>query len=107
MDYAVGGGPGDAVCSGDLAETLPALAVSDDGFAIKIERPASDGSTFEAGAPHAGAHPFDDQVTFELGDGADDHHDGAAQRSAVSMFSRNDMNSIWSRFNSSRMSRKC
>jgi len=38
--------------------------------------------TFEPCAPHAGAHPFDDQVAFEFGDGADDHHNGAAQRAA-------------------------
>ena len=37
---------------------------------------------FEPGAPHAGADPLDDQVAFEFGDGADDDHDGAAQRAA-------------------------
>ena len=25
---------------------------------------------FETGAPHAGAHPFDDQVALQLSDGA-------------------------------------
>lgn len=34
-------------------------------------RSASDPAAFEAGAPHAGAHPFDNQVACEFGDGAD------------------------------------
>ena len=37
---------------------------------------------FESSAPHAGTHPFDDQVAFEFGDGAYDDHDGTAQRAA-------------------------
>ena len=37
---------------------------------------------FEAGALHAGAHPLDDQIAFELCDRSDDHDDGAAQRTA-------------------------
>jgi hypothetical protein len=40
--------------------------------AIDLARSASDLAAFEAGAPHAGAHPFDNQVAFEFGDGADD-----------------------------------
>jgi hypothetical protein len=36
-------------------------------------------ATFEAGAPHAGADPLDDQVAFELGDGPDDDYDRPAQ----------------------------
>ncbi len=35
---------------------------------------------FEAGAPHPGAHPFDDQVAFEFRDRSDDDDDGPAQR---------------------------
>jgi hypothetical protein len=38
--------------------------------------------SFELGAPHAGAHPLDDQIPFQLGDGADDHHHRPPQRSA-------------------------
>ena len=33
----------------------------------------------QAGAPHAGAHSFDDQATFEFRDGPDDNYDGPAQ----------------------------
>ena len=51
----------------------------------------ADVAAFEPGAPHAGAHPLDDQVAFELGDGADDDHDGAAQRPAgVDLFTETD-----------------
>ncbi len=52
---------------------------------------ASDVPAFETSAPHAGAHPLDDQVAFELGDGADDDDDGAAQRAAgVDLFAEAD-----------------
>ena len=82
VDDAVYGGPGDAVSFGDLAQALSALAIAKDGFTIEIERPAADVTSFEPGAPHAGAHPLDDQVAFEFGDGADDDDDGPAQRAA-------------------------
>jgi hypothetical protein len=39
-------------------------------------------AAFKAGAPHAGAHPLDDQVALELGDGADDDDQGAPQWAA-------------------------
>src|ERR1035441_4986683 len=42
----------------------------------------ADVPAFEASAPHAGAHPFDDEVALKLSDGADDDHDGSAQRTA-------------------------
>jgi hypothetical protein len=46
---------------------------------------------FETSTPHAGADSFDDQVAFELGDGSDDHDDGAAQRAArVDIFAEAD-----------------
>ena len=35
---------------------------------------------FKTGAPHAGAHPLDDEAAFKFGDGADDDYDGPAQR---------------------------
>lgn len=34
---------------------------------------------FQSGSTHAGTNTFNDQVAFELRDGADDHHDGPAQ----------------------------
>ena len=73
-------GAGDAVSLGDLAETVAVLAVPNDAFTVEIKRPASDVPALELGAPHAGAHPFDDQVAFKLRDGADDDDDGAAKR---------------------------
>jgi len=67
---------------GDLAQAHTELAIAKDSFAIDIERLAPDVSAFELGAPHAGAHPLDDQVTFEFSNDTDDHDDGTAQRSS-------------------------
>ena len=39
------------------------------------ERFTTDPLSLELGAPHAGAHPLDDQIAFQLGDTADDHRD--------------------------------
>lgn len=72
------GGAGDPVAAGQLAEAVAAAAIPKDGGVIELERAASDGTSFETGAPHAGAHPLDDQVAFQLGDGSDDDHHGAA-----------------------------
>src|SRR6478609_2306775 len=55
-----------------------ALAIAEDGLTIEIQWTAADVAPFKAGAPHAGAHPLDNKVAFQLGDGADDDHDGAA-----------------------------
>ena len=65
---------------GDLADTLAMLTVSVDGEVIQYQRISTDVLAFEPGAPHAGAHPLDDQAAFQLGDAADDHDDGSAQR---------------------------
>jgi hypothetical protein len=44
-------------------------------------------AAFELGPPHAGTHPRDDKVAFQLCDRADDHHDGPAQgTSGVDLF---------------------
>ena len=72
------GSPGGAVGSCQLALAVPVLAVFEDCFAIWLERPSADVAAFEAGSPHAGADALNDQVAFELGDGADDHYDGPA-----------------------------
>ena len=56
------------------------LSLPNDGFTVEIERPASDVAAFEAGTPHAGADQLDDQTPFKLGDGADNDHESAAQR---------------------------
>jgi hypothetical protein len=62
--------------------TLAALTVPQDSDVVELERMAADGTAFETGAPHAGAHPLDDQVAFEFRDGSDDNHDGPAQRAS-------------------------
>ena len=67
---------------GDLSEALPTPAICKDCLAVENQRWASDRPAFQAGAPHAGAHPLDDQVAFQFGDGADDHHDSPAQWAA-------------------------
>ena len=82
LDDAVDCSSGSTVRAGDLAQALSVLAVPNDGRAVEIKGPASDMRSFQAGAPHAGAHPLDDQAAFQLGNGADDHDDGAAQRTA-------------------------
>lgn len=68
--------------AGQLAETLAALAIPEDGGAIEVERRPSDTLALEPGAAHAGAHSLDDQVAFQFSDRADNDDDGAAQRAA-------------------------
>jgi hypothetical protein len=63
---------------GDLSKTLATLTVLLDGGTVQYQRSAADVLTFQPGAPHPGAHPFNDQAALEFGDGADDDHDGAA-----------------------------
>ena len=73
---------------GDLADALALAAVSLYGGVVQHQRIAADVLAFEPGAPHAGAHSLDNQVAFQFSDGADDDHDGPAQRAAgVDIFS--------------------
>ena len=65
-----------------LAEALTLGAVLEHRSPVDIQRPATDVATFQLGPAHSGAYPFDDQVPLQLGDGADDDDDGAAQRAA-------------------------
>jgi len=65
---------------GDLAQALAALAVAEDSFAIDGDGLPADVPALEPGAPHAGAHPLDDQVAFKLRDRTDDDDDSPAQR---------------------------
>ena len=77
---------------GDLAKALSTAAVLLDSGMVQYQRIAADVLTFEAGAPHAGADPLNDQATFEFGDGADDHNDGSAQRATcVDVFPEADV----------------
>ena len=76
---------------GDLPDALSPIAISLDCGVVQDQRIASDMSAFEPGAPHAGAHPLDDQVAFQLSDGSDDDDDGPAQRAAgVDVLSERD-----------------
>jgi hypothetical protein len=70
------------MASGDLSDALTMLTASLDGEVIEDQRSSADSLSFEPGAPHAGAHPLDDQVTFQFGDSTDDDYDGPAQRAA-------------------------
>ena len=67
----------------DLSDALALAAVSLDGGVVQYQWIAADMLAFEPGAPHAGAHPLDDQVAFQFSDGADDDHDSPAQRVAA------------------------
>ena len=90
-EHAVDRGAADAIVPCDLAETLSALPVAEDSLAIQFQRRPAQLAALEPGAPHAGAHPLDDQRTFQFRDGADDDDDGAAQRAArVNLFAEAD-----------------
>ena len=43
-----------------LTKTLALAAVALDSGVVQLQRVAADVAAFEAGAPHAGAYPFDD-----------------------------------------------
>jgi len=76
----------------DLAKALATLAVSLDSEVVEDQRISADVLAFEPGASHAGAHPLDNQIAFELGNCADDDHDGSAQRAArVDIFPEADV----------------
>ena len=77
---------------GDLSKALAAQTVLLDGSAVQGQRSTADVLTFEPCAPHAGAHPFNDQAALEFGDGADDHDESAAQRATgVDIFPERDV----------------
>jgi hypothetical protein len=76
---------------GELPQALATLAVILDSRVVHHHGTAADLPAFEAGPPHSAAHPFDDESSLELGDGADNHADGPAQRSAgVDIFPERD-----------------
>jgi len=66
--------------AGDMPKALTAAAIAEDAFPVEYQRIAPDVAALELGSPHAGSHPLDDQVAFELRDRTDDDHDGPAQR---------------------------
>src|ERR1035441_1072158 len=82
----------DAVAFGYLAKALALAAVMLDGGVVQYQRIASAVLAVEPCAPHAGAHPFDNKVAFQFGDGADDDDDSPAQWAAgVDVFSERDV----------------
>jgi len=82
VNYPVKSGSRDTMSPGDLAQALAMLAVPNDSLAVQVERWTADVLALKPGAPHAAAHPFDDQAPLELGDRTDDDDDGPAQRAA-------------------------
>ena len=70
------------MASRDLAKTLSAAAIRTDCIAIENQGHATDVPALEPGPAHAGFHPLDDQIAFELGDRGDDYHDSPAERPA-------------------------
>jgi len=56
---------------GYLTDTLPMTAIALDCFMVQCQqRLEANVLAVVAGAPHAGAHSFDDQTTFEFCDGS-------------------------------------
>ena len=66
---------------GDLEDALALAAVLLESGMVQYQGITADVLTFEAGAPHSGAHPFDDQIAFEFSDGADDDVSAAGEGS--------------------------
>src|ERR1019366_4336977 len=91
-EHTLHGGRRDAMAFGDLSKTLAALTVLLGGEIVQGQRSTADVLAFQAGPPHAGPHPLDDQAAFEFGDGADDHDESAAQRAAgIDIFPERDV----------------
>ena len=77
---------------GDLPDALATLVVLLDGEVVQHQGSPADALTFETSTPHTGAHSLNDQASFELGDGADDHDDGPSQRTTgVDIFPETDI----------------
>src|ERR1035438_4624882 len=91
-EHTLHGGRRDAMAFGDLSKALATLKVLLDGEIVQHQRSSADTLAFQARAPHAGAHPFNDQAAFEFGDGADDHDESPAKRAAgVDIFPERDV----------------
>jgi hypothetical protein len=67
---------------GDLAQTLSACALLENSDPVDIERAPADVPPLQPGATHSCPHPFDDEIAFELSDGADDDDDGPPERAS-------------------------
>ena len=82
MKHAMDGSAGGAIGLGELAETLTLMVIAQNAAAIEVKRLAADVTAFQLGAAHAGAHPLDNQVTFQFRNGADNHYHRPTQRDA-------------------------
>ena len=90
-NHAMDGSPRDAITLRQLAKALTLVAIAQDADAIEVEWLAPDGTAFELRPSHAGAHSLDDQVTFQLGNGSDNHHHRTTQWAAgVDLFAERD-----------------
>src|ERR1035438_869258 len=67
---------------GQFAEASAPGSILQQGHAVDLQGRPADAPAFELGAPHSGAHPLDNKVALQFGDGADDHDHGPAQRAA-------------------------
>jgi len=63
-EHPLDGGRRDSVPFCDLAHALAILTVSLDSCIIQCQWIAADVLAFEAGAPHSGEYPLDDQRAF-------------------------------------------
>ena len=82
MKHAMDGSAGGAIGLGELAETLTLMVIAQNAAAIEVKRLAANVTAFQLGAAHAGAHPLDNQVTFQFRNGADNHYHRPTQRAA-------------------------
>ena len=72
-----------------LPDAEAMLAITEHRLTIDDQPGPADMLAFQSGAPHASAHSFDDQVAFELSDGAKDDDTVFSPRGpVVSMLSR-------------------
>jgi hypothetical protein len=67
---------------GQLTQAEAMGSIPEQGLMIEVESWPPDMLAFELGSPHAGPDALYYKVAFELGNGADDDDDGAAQRTA-------------------------
>jgi hypothetical protein len=73
---------GDLVGLRDGGQTVAAGAVPEDSNPVDLEWTPSDVPALQPGATHPCPYPFDDEVTFQLGDCPDDDDDGPPERAA-------------------------
>ena len=78
LEESTYGGARDAMRFSDLAQALASSALLEHSNPIDIKWPPADMPALQPGATHSCPHPFDDEIAFELCDGANDDHDGSS-----------------------------